>query len=235
MPCCSRGGKKVRNDPRILEEFAKFRPGLLARSIDLHYEPLLSLSSSSTAPLLSALVHREGKRLLAPFQRGRKKDSMESLSIDERTNGAPPPFFLPFQNAARRPWELKDPIWIAILPSSLSLSAFFAPLRWQIDAWFSHRCTDLPLERPSSTIRFFLFYTHRVLEFPPSSFIYWRKRKKNLALSLSFRHLGKYRRSEEWSEYFIFRKLTTMASSTSMFQFLDDIRVSKSGVLRNRD
>lgn len=107
MPCCSRGGKKVRNDPRILEEFAKFRPGLLARSIDLHYEPLLSLSSSSTAPLLSALVHREGKRLLAPFQRGRKKDSMESLSIDERTNGARSSIFPPFSERGTTPLGAK--------------------------------------------------------------------------------------------------------------------------------
>lgn len=68
-------------------------------------------------------------------------------------------------------------IHLFVLFLSLFFSAFFAPLRWQIDAWFSHRCTSrtflflsypfLPiLYTPSSHVSTLLLENKNLVVFP---------------------------------------------------------------------
>lgn len=167
--------------------------GLIGRSIDLHYGLAFSLFRFlDSTPPLSVLVRREGKRLLAPVQRGERKRrggrrirwnrwiALLSLSfIDERSA-----LFLPFRTFQTRHDALGSRypplslfIHLFVLFLSLFFSAFFAPLRWQIDAWFSHRCTSptflflsypfLPiLYTPSSHVSTLLLENKNLVVFP---------------------------------------------------------------------
>lgn len=162
---------------RNLQSFREMA-GLIGRSIDLHYtlslfplprQLLLYPCSSAVKGRGCWLRSKEGKG------RGEAEEGLdgidESLSLSflflSSTKGARLLHFSNLPNTARRPWEpmlLKD---LSFYPPSCSISlslflCLFRATSWQIDAWFSHRCTDPPLE-PS----LFLSYP-----FPPIFYIY---------------------------------------------------------------
>lgn len=165
---------------RNLQSFREMA-GLIGRSIDLHYTLSLSLSFHFLQQLLlypcSSAVKGRGCWLRSKEGKGRGEaeeglDGIdESLSLSflflSSTKGARLLHFSNLPNTARRPWEpmlLKD---LSFHPPSCSISlslflCLFRATSWQIDAWFSHRCTDPPLE-PS----LFLSYP-----FPPIFYIY---------------------------------------------------------------
>lgn len=260
IECPIRGGRRryetiVESWRKNLQSFREMA-GLIGRSIDLHYGSLLfslSSSSSSTAPPCSSAVKgrgcwlwsKEGER---KRRRGRKKDSMESM------NRSPFSFFHRllhfsslFRNTERRPWEPMLPriphdriaipsslsLFIRLLLLFLSLSLSLPFSRHFVGKSTLDSRIDAPLERSSSTIRFFLAYVHRVLTFPRSPFLLENKnlvfflspfRKENIAKP------GELRRAN----FYFFRELTdTCSSSYPMFQFLD-FRISERAVFDNR-
>lgn len=193
--------------------------GLIGRSIDLHYGLAFSLFRFlDSTPPLSVLVRREGKRLLAPVQRGERKRrggrrirwnrwiALLSLSfIDERSA-----LFLPFRTFQTR----HDALGSRYPPLSLFIHLFVLFLSLSFSLPFSRHFVgkstldsriDAPLERSSSyPIRFFLSYIHLALTFPRS---YWKIKILSFFLS-AFRRENIARRGvtsmDGWNEQIFF-------------------------------
>lgn len=207
---------------------------LIGRSIDLHYtlSLSLSLSTSSTTPPLSVLVRREGKRLLAPVQRGERKRrggrrigwnrwialSLLSLSfIDQRS--APPPLFKPSKHGTTPLGAdaAKGSLFLSAFLFYFSLSLFLCLFRAtslanrRLILASMHRSTSrtfpLPILSVSSYILYICIYTS-------SSHVSTLLLENKKILSFSFRHLGKenivaWRVEKSWNErIFLFRELT---------------------------
>lgn len=214
---------------RNLQSFREMA-GLIGRSIDLHYtlSLSLSLSTSSTTPPLSVLVRREGKRLLAPVQRGERKRrggrrigwnrwialSLLSLSfIDQRS--APPPLFKPSKHGT-------TPLGADAAKGSLFLSAFLFYFSLSFPLPFSRHFVgkstldsriDAPLE-PSLFLSYPFLPIFYIYVYTSSSHVSTLLLENKKILSFSFRHLGKenivaWRVEKSWNErIFLFRELT---------------------------
>lgn len=224
--------KRSLNPGGICKVFARW-PGLLAEALIYITRSLsLSLSTSSTTPPLSVLVRREGKRLLAPVQRGERKRrggrrigwnrwialSLLSLSfIDQRS--APPPLFKPSKHGT-------TPLGADAAKGSLFLSAFLFYFSLSFPLPFSRHFVgkstldsriDAPIHLsnlPSSYPIRFLLYSIYIYVYTSSSHVSTLLLENKKILSFSFRHLGKenivaWRVEKSWNErIFLFRELT---------------------------